>query len=436
MQRINYYIVLLFFTVWPFSSCIPEIPEGGCPCINGFEYRRIGGNCIKTDKPCELESDSDEDSDSVAFDKSLLACTGEEKTNCSDNCPQVANSEQEDRDGDGIGDLCDFSNQRIDTYVWSPNARRLAMVQCPPEDSQDCELWIADYDFSEASLVQTDVAREHVIDWQDDWLLFPKRGQGDKSKLVEYWKIRTNGTELMKVTPETFHVAGEADKDVGTVNWAKFVRGTHWVYMQVTVGQGYSMDLTFLYNAEEPDSEAPLVTYNGNSNTATVSATGGKLFWGVPSKVHPGISLHVTNVYDGSWYQIEPELAAKPVYHASYDGTLVVFNRDGEICLDSIEYSSERDATCLTNSKNKRLSTISQLALSPDGNWLLALEDGVDFAQVYKIHTDGKKVPKEISLGETECDQPSFSPDGRLISYLAKSGESSEGYRVIVVPAE
>ena len=49
----------------------------------------------------------DTDADGIGWAGGPNPCTGGNAANCFDNCPAVANADQADMDGDGIGNVCD-----------------------------------------------------------------------------------------------------------------------------------------------------------------------------------------------------------------------------------------------------------------------------------------------------------------------------------------
>ncbi len=79
-----------------------------------------GEVCVKTQ--CQPDTDNDGVPDS-GFDKT---CTGGQNQNCNDNCPGIANSDQEDQDNDGKGDACDPNPQLV---ITNPNDTDLADFQ-------------------------------------------------------------------------------------------------------------------------------------------------------------------------------------------------------------------------------------------------------------------------------------------------------------------
>jgi len=94
---------------------------GDNPCTGG-ETVNCDDNCPDQDNSDQEDLDSDGigdicdpdiDGDNIAEDGDDSGipgdnpCTGGETTNCDDNCPQQENPDQADADTDGIGDLCD-----------------------------------------------------------------------------------------------------------------------------------------------------------------------------------------------------------------------------------------------------------------------------------------------------------------------------------------
>ena len=62
---------------------------------------------------CDYCFDGDLDDDGILDDgdgngtPGDIPCTGGKTQNCDDNCPDVPNSNQDDFEGDGLGDVCD-----------------------------------------------------------------------------------------------------------------------------------------------------------------------------------------------------------------------------------------------------------------------------------------------------------------------------------------
>ena len=89
-------------------------------------------------------------------------------------------------------------------------------------------------------LIQTGVSGDHVIDWQDEWILFHMdREAGPPEKYNgggEYWKVRSDGSESRQVTHTCKNGIGKYNSEEvcyqknGTTRWAKFVNGTDWIY--------------------------------------------------------------------------------------------------------------------------------------------------------------------------------------------------------------
>jgi len=67
-----------------------------------------GASAAMTAGFAQVDVLSDGDGDSIPAVAGLARCTGGNKTGCSDNCPGVANFNQADSDGDGVGNLCDI----------------------------------------------------------------------------------------------------------------------------------------------------------------------------------------------------------------------------------------------------------------------------------------------------------------------------------------
>lgn len=75
-----------------------------------------------------------------------------------------------------------------------------------------------------------------------------------------------------------------------------------------------------------------------------------------------------------------------------------------------------------------RLQTISDLQVSPDGNWIAYVLSSVDTAKdrrnsdIWMVSWDGTQTIQLTNSPDTES-RPRFSPDGKYLSFVAKRGE-------------
>jgi len=67
-----------------------------------------GGSAVMSAGFTQVSVRADGDGDGIAVSGTLARCTGGQTAGCSDNCPNVFNSNQADADGDGVGDACDL----------------------------------------------------------------------------------------------------------------------------------------------------------------------------------------------------------------------------------------------------------------------------------------------------------------------------------------
>ena len=125
MQRITITALAFFLSSLSFVACMPTISVGdgdSCPC--GKEFHCCDDSdrneCVQDGKNCVPEMDDD----GVLSTAYTTVCTDGQTEGCNDNCPHIANPNQENSDSDEFGDHCDFTNQNIATYAWDRYGRQ------------------------------------------------------------------------------------------------------------------------------------------------------------------------------------------------------------------------------------------------------------------------------------------------------------------------
>ncbi|MBN2496915.1 MAG: PD40 domain-containing protein, partial [Deltaproteobacteria bacterium] len=379
----------------------------------------------------------DLDQDGVADYGYAAVCASDETEACNDNCIGVANADQADLDGNGVGDACDLgtvAGQYIGGHAWSPDSTRIALIQCAAGQGYACDLIVADPDLTHAQIIHDLVDSGGLYGWQDGWIYFrryavsglPSAYAGDG----EVWRIMPDGNGLSQVTNTLSNGIKAYDypsyANIGTVRWGKIIPGTNWIYIKAHDGNGWYR--TYRCNADSCDEPGEVVGISGDYGWGSgLSQAGDRLYFG-DSWDHDQPMTWISTALDGS----DPVTLVHPLqslscFVGSPDGQTVAYVEErGARVLRLVDADGTDDRALLGDGTElmitfwqdgaNRSGVMENDIWSPGSRYLLFGSDRAGDFHIFRIGSDGTGLV-QMTDGAYHDFGPSFSPDGRSFSY-------------------